>query len=61
MLTYYFHLKASLQLQKKTFKIFTWVTTDRSTDGLGIEIGTSSGAPSDRFEQYGVIRIEKLK
>ena len=47
--------------EKKTFKIFTWVATSNTTYGLGVEIGTSTSAPSEREEQYGVIRIEKLK
>ena len=47
--------------EKKTFKIYTWTATPNTTYGLGVEIGTSTSAPSSRLEEYGVIMIEKLK
>ena len=47
--------------EKKTFKLWTWTTTQQTTYGLGVEIGTSTGAPAARLEQYSSITIEKLK
>ena len=47
--------------EKKTFKLWTWTTTAQGTYGLGVEIGTSTGAPAGRPEQYSEITIEKLK